>query len=39
MHDVGCDNLLVVPMAIFGLLVAIILLPVALIAAFVEAWR
>jgi len=40
MHDIGCDNLLLlIPMAILGLLVAIVLLPVALVVAFIEAWR
>ena len=39
MHDVRCESWMLIPVAIVGLLVTAVLLPVLLIVAFVEAWR
>ena len=39
MHDVRCESLLLIPVAIVGLLIVVMLLPVLLIVAFIEAWR
>lgn len=39
MHDVRCESLLLIPVAIVGLLVTAVLLPVIIIISLVEAWR
>jgi hypothetical protein len=39
MHDVRCESWMLIPTAIIGLLIVVMLLPVLLIVAFVEAWR
>jgi hypothetical protein len=39
MHDVRCESLLLIPVAIIGLLIVAVLMPVIIIVSFIEAWR
>lgn len=39
MHDIRCESWMLIPVAIIGLLVTTVLLPVIIIVSFVEAWR
>lgn len=39
MHDVRCESWMLIPVAIIGLLIVVMLLPVIIVVSLVEAWR